>query len=117
VPQFDNGPVEGYKPGDDPGDMQMSYPDAANLLKSGQGERRTAMYGVPASIEPPRKDIPAFSATGLAPTRDFFAMFKVPFLHGQAWSEADDARGADVVVLGRETAEKLYGDANPVGKR
>jgi putative ABC transport system permease protein len=117
VPQFDNGPLEGFNPGDDPDDMQMSYPDAANMLKSGQGERRTAMYGVPAAIEPPRKDIPAFSATGLAPTRDFFAMFNVPFLHGQAWSETDDARGVDVIVLGRETAEKLYGNANPVGQR
>jgi putative ABC transport system permease protein len=117
VPQFDNGQVEGFNPGDDPDDMQMSYPDAANMLKSGQGERRTAMYGVPAAIEPPRKDIPAFSATGLAPTRDFFAMFNVPFLHGQAWSETDDARGVDVIVLGRETAEKLYGNANPVGQR
>jgi putative ABC transport system permease protein len=117
VPVVDNGQVEGWNPADGPDDYQMSYPDAANLLKSGKGERRTAMYGVPAAIEPPRKDIPAFSATGLAPTRDFFAMFDVPFLHGQAWSEADDARGADVVVLGRETAEKLYGDANPVGRQ
>jgi putative ABC transport system permease protein len=117
VPQFDNGPVDRYTPGEDPDDMQMSYPDAANLLKSGQGERRTAMYGIGTAIEPPRKDMPAFSATGLAPTRDFFAMFNVPFLYGQPWSEADDTRGADVVVLGRETAEKLFGNVNPVGKQ
>jgi putative ABC transport system permease protein len=117
VPQIDVGPLEGYTPGEDPNDMQMSYPDAANLLKSGQGERRTAMYRVPAAIEPPRKDIPAFQATGLAPTRDFFTMFNVPFLHGQAWTEADEAQGKDVIVLGRETAEKLYGEANPVGKQ
>ncbi len=44
-------------------------------------------------------------------------MFDVPFLYGQAWSEADDARGADVVVLSRALAEKLFGDANPVGQR
>ncbi|MGJ7918173.1 ABC transporter permease [Massilia sp. LXY-6] len=117
VPQFDNGPVDRYTPGEDPGDMQMSYPDAANLLKSGQGERRTAMYGISAAVEPPRRDLPAFRANGIAPTRDFFTMFNVPFRHGQAWSEADDTRGADVVVLGRETAEKLYGNVNPVGKQ
>ncbi len=117
VPQFDNGRADDYTPGEDPDDMQMTYQDAMNLLKSGQGERRTAMFNVPAAIEPPRKDMPAFSAVGLAPTRDFFAMFKVPFLYGQAWSEADDTRGADVVVLGRETAEKMFGNANPVGQR
>jgi putative ABC transport system permease protein len=117
VPLVDNGPLAGWNPAEGPDDQQLSYPDAMNLLKSGQGERRTAMYGIPAAIEPPRKDMPAFSSTGLAPTRDFFAMFKVPFLYGQAWSETDDARGADVIVLGRETAEKLYGSANPVGQR
>ena len=117
VPQFDNEDPEGYIPGADPHDMQMSYQDAANLLRSGQGVRRTAMYGVQLPIEPPRKDISAFQASGLAPTRDFFAMFEVPFLHGQAWSEQDDERGADVVVLGRAMAEKLFGEANPVGQR
>jgi len=117
VPHVDNGPVEGWAPSDGPNDDQLGYIDAANFLKSGQGERRTAMYGVYQPIEPPRTDIPAFTASGLAPTRDFFAMFDVPFLHGQAWTEGDDARGADVVVLGRATAEKLFGEANPVGKQ
>ncbi|CAN7611043.1 ABC transporter permease [Massilia sp. LjRoot122] len=117
VPQLDNGPVEGWVPSDGPNDMQMSYPDAANLLKSGQGERRTAMYGIELPVEPPRSDIPAFNSRGLAPTRDFFTMFDVPFLHGQPWTEADDTRGADVVVLSREIAEKLFGSVNPVGKQ
>jgi len=117
VPLIDNGPVEGYTPGEDPEDIQISYKDALNLLKSGQGVRRTALYGVSAPLQPPRADIQPFNLTGLAPTRDFFAMFDVPFLHGQAWTEQDDARGADVVVLSREIAEKLYGDADPVGQR
>ncbi len=117
VPQVDNGPLDGWSPGDEPNDVQMSYQDAANLLKSGQGERRTALFGVAGPLEPPRKDLPAFMVSGMAPTRDFFAMFNVPFLHGQAWSEADDARGADVVVLGRAMAEKLFGEADPVGKQ
>ena len=117
VPLIDNGPIEGYTPGEDPEDIQISYKDALNLLKGGQGVRRTALYGVSAPIQPPRADIQPFNLTGLAPTRDFFAMFDVPFLHGQAWTEQDDARGADVVVLSREIAEKLYGDADPVGQR
>ena len=117
VPHVDNGPVEGWVPSDGPNDDQLGYIDAANFLKSGQGERRTAMYGIGRPIEPPRADIPAFSAYGLAPSRDFFAMFNVPFLYGQAWLEADDTRGADVIVLGRATAEKLFGETNPVGKQ
>jgi putative ABC transport system permease protein len=117
VPLVDNGPVEGWAPSDGPNDDQLGYIDVANFLKSGQGERRTAMYSVARTIVPPRADMPAFMAAGMAPTRDFFAMFKVPFLHGAPWSEGDDSRGADVVVLGRATAERLFGASNPVGKQ
>jgi putative ABC transport system permease protein len=117
VPIFDLAPVDNYKPGDKLRESQVSYPDVMNLLKSGQGVRRTGLFGISAPIEPPRKDLPAFSASGMAPTRDFFAMFDVPFLHGQAWSAQDDERGADVVVLSREIAEKLFGEASPVGQR
>lgn len=117
VPHLDNGQVDGWAPGEKPDDVQMTYQDAVNLLKSGQGERRTVLFGTEMPLEPPRKDMPAFSSAGMAPTRDFFAMFNVPFLHGQTWTEADDARGADVVVLGRAMAEKLFGDANPVGRQ
>jgi putative ABC transport system permease protein len=118
IPLIDNGPLDGYNPADSAHDFdQMSYIDASNLLKGGHGERRTALYGIGPAIEPARKDLPVISAQGLAPTRDFFAMFDVTFLYGQAWSEADDKAGADVAVLSRAMAEKLFGTINPVGQR
>jgi putative ABC transport system permease protein len=117
VPVVDNGPLQGYTPGDKPNDRQLSYPDAANIAASKQGDRRTVMYGVGGPLEPARKDLNVFTVSGLAPTRDFFTMFDVPFLHGQAWSEAHDTAGADVVVLSRSLSEKLYGDTDPVGQR
>ncbi|MDN4056382.1 ABC transporter permease [Massilia sp. YIM B02763] len=117
VPIIDNGPLQGYQPEEKYDNQQISYQDAMNFLKSGQGVRRTALYAVAAPVQPARNDMQPFFAAGLAPTRDFFAMFDVPFLRGQAWSEADEARGADVVVLGRKLAEKLYGEADPVGQR
>ena len=121
VPVIDNGPLEGYNPADPENrrgnNEQMSYIDAMNLLKNGYGERRMALYGIGAPIEPARKDMGVISAQGIAPTRDFFAMFDVPFLYGQPWSEADDKTGADVVVLSSAMAEKLFGAINPVGQR
>ncbi len=117
VPLVDNGPIQGYTPGDKPNDRQLSYIDAANMLASKQGDRRTVMYGVAGPVEPARKDLNVFMASGMAPTGDFFAMFDVPFLHGQGWTEAQDAAGADVVVLSRKLSEKLYGDTSPVGQR
>ena len=117
VPMVDNGPTEGYSPGDERNDNQASYKDAVNYLNSKQGDRRTAVYGVAGSIEPGRNDIGVFNAEGLAPTRDFFDMFEVPFLYGQAWGAAEDKDAADVVVLTRKLSEKLYGSANPTGQR
>lgn len=117
VPFIDNAQPEGYIPGSEHIDMQMTYKDATNLLRAKPGDRGTAMYGTGMPIEPPRTDIPAFTGYGLAPTRDFFAMFEVPFLHGQPWSVEDETRGANVVVLSRAVAEKLFGDASPVGQR
>ena len=116
VPLVDNGPLKGYTPGEREGD-EMSYRDAVNMLASGQGDRRTAVRGVDGTIEPARKDLPVFTVEGLSPTRDFFAMFEVPFVHGGPWSEADDKSGADVVVLSSKLAERLFGNANPVGQR
>ena len=117
VPIFDVAPLEGYNPGEKLDENQVTYKDVVNLLKSGQGERRTGLYGIAGPIEPPKKELPVFTGPGLAPTRDFFAMFEVPFLYGQPWSAQDDERGTDVVVVIREIYEKLYGTANPVGQR
>jgi putative ABC transport system permease protein len=44
-------------------------------------------------------------------------MMDVPFRHGQPWSESDDKNGPDVAVISSGLAEKLFGAANPVGKR
>jgi putative ABC transport system permease protein len=119
VPLIDNGPLEGYNPADTTvnSNEQLSYIDAQNFLKSGQGERRVVSFGVSPPIEPARRDLPAMTVEGLAASRDFFAMLNVPFQYGQGWSEADDKAGADVVVLSRALSEKLFGEANPVGQR
>ena len=119
VPLIDNGPLEGYTPGEkrNEWEIQISYQDAMNIVKGAPGIRKTALYAIAAPIQPPRADMTPFNASGLVPTRDFFAMMDVPFLYGQTWTEQDDARGADVVVLSRDISEKLYGNTNPVGQR
>lgn len=115
VPRMDTGPLVGYAAGDEPSD-QMNYTDATNLLASGQGVRRTAVYGVGSAIESGRPDLPPFLVQGLAPTRDFFAMFDVPFLYGGAWGSGEETAKSEVIVLSRELSEKLFGKTNPVGK-
>lgn len=113
---LDNGPEQGYIPGEEPGDHQLTYKDVHNLLASGQGERRTGLYAITTVVEPARHDLGVFGIDGIAASADSFAMFDIPFLYGQAWQAQEDASAADVVVLSKKTAEKIFGARNPVGQ-
>ncbi len=119
VPLLDNGPLGDYNPADldRREDPSLSYRDATNLLAGAPSKRRTVMYAMQALVEPPRRDLVATQAEGLAATRDFFAMFDAPFLYGQAWSAAEDKAGTDVVVLSRALAASLFGAIDPVGRK
>ncbi len=115
VPQLDTGNLTGYTAGEEP-DNQLSYPDTQRLLASGQGLRRTAIYGVGGLITPERADLHPQLVNGGATTSDFFAMFEVPFRYGNPWHGEDDTRKGDVIVLSQVTSEKLFGDVDPVGR-
>lgn len=117
VPQFDNGPLDAsYRPGEEP-DRQMTWIDVDNLLREARGARQTAIYGISPTIDPGRGDLTPFIEGGMAVTREYFPMFDVPFVAGGPWSAEDDARGADVAVIGATLAGRLFGDAPPVGRR
>ncbi len=113
---LDNGDLEGYVAGKKPYDHQLAWQDVQNLLASSIGTRRVGLYGIRASLETGRSDLGSFSESGIASNRDFFAAFDAPFLYGQAWQSEHDQNAADVVVLNKDLAEKLFGKINPVGK-
>lgn len=99
----------------DPPD-QMTRFDSETLLRAAKGDRQAMMAGGNAAIEPQRPGLEPFFADARYTSADFFAMFRVPFLAGGAWTAEDDAKSAHVVVIARTLAEKLFGDANAVGK-
>lgn len=113
----DVNPKENYVPGESWTDHQLTYKDMSAFLASGVGVRRVGLYGINAVAEPTRKDVGVIGMKGLAATADMFAMFDVPFLHGQGWQESEDKATSDVVVLNRKMAEKLFGETNPVGQK
>jgi putative ABC transport system permease protein len=115
-PLLDNSPARGYVPGVLPLGRQMAYRDVTNLLASGKGQRRTAIYDIAGGVEPADPSMPVQSLQGMATTSDFFPMFEVPFLHGAPWSEADDRKASHVAILSRKQSEKLFGKDNPVGR-
>jgi putative ABC transport system permease protein len=116
VPRFDNLPADNPgRDGEPP--SQVTHTDAMALWEAGKGLRRTPIYGIAPAIDSGRSDLPPFFSDGVAVGADFFAMFDVPFLHGQAWSADEDTKGASVVVIGRGLSERVFGeDTNPVGK-
>jgi putative ABC transport system permease protein len=117
VPQLDIGPMNSsYRPNEEP-ERQMTWIDVDNLLREAKGLRQTALYGVSPAIDTGRDDLAPFREQGMATTRDMFPMFDMPFVAGGPWSPEDDARGADVAVIGRELAERVFGTTEVVGRR
>jgi len=116
--ELDAGPSDTFVPGQEP-DNQLTRFDAEALLRDRHAWRQAAMFGGGVSVEP-APDAPGalkpFSSSIRYTTADFFAMFDVPFLHGNGWTAADDADKAAVVVISREFNEKVFGGADSVGR-
>ncbi|UXI67576.1 ABC transporter permease [Tahibacter amnicola] len=96
---------------------QMTYRDASTLVEDGKADRQTAMYKIAWPVQPENPEIKPFMGLGRATYGDFFPMFDTPFLYGNGWDRGGDKEHARVVVLSRETNEKLFGGQNSVGKR
>ncbi len=95
---------------------QMTYIDSMNLLKAEKAFRQVVTsqsYGV---IEPKDPEMLPLFVYGRANSADFFAMFDVPFIYGSGWDKSADQNKEFVVVLSKETNDKLFGGENSVGK-
>ncbi|MDO6447531.1 ABC transporter permease [Colwellia sp. 1_MG-2023] len=102
---------EGQNPPD-----QMTYTDSTNLMKAKKAFRQNVQAQAFAVIEPSDPDILPLIVDGRANSTDFFAMFDVPFIYGGAWSASADENKEQVVVLNKETNDKLFGGENSVGQ-
>ncbi len=107
--------ARGYTPGEQP-PLQMTRFDSEALWKAKKADRQAFMTGGSAAIEPQRAGLAPFFVEGRWTTKDFFPMFRVPFLAGGAWSDDDDLGGARVAVIAKQLAEKLFGTTDAVGK-
>ncbi len=94
----------------------LTWPDAKALLDARKGVRQAAMARGYLTTHPARSGVQSESVGGSFTTRDFFAMFGVPFVDGGPWSTQADADGAPVVVLTQKFARKLFGSAHATGK-
>lgn len=95
---------------------QISYLDAAALMRAHAALRQSAMYPVQFAVTPPDSNAVPFTATGRAVYTDFFAMFDAPFAAGGPWSRVEDETHANVVVLGAVAAARLFPSGEVVGR-
>lgn len=114
--------LDSWDPNDGYGDNgelpdQLTYVDSTNLMKADRAFRQNVQSQMSVVIEPEGKDTLPFMVQGRANSADFFAMFDVPFLYGNGWSSDADTNKEQVVVLSRETNERLFGGEDSVGKQ
>lgn len=114
-PQVDPQPKENYAKGANPPD-ELTWIDAMNLLRAGEGMRQAAMSGGQVTVVPPEGVTHAFFAHARYTTGDFFAMFGVPFVAGDGWAAGDDDKRAPVAVITRKLSDKLYGTPHAIGE-
>jgi putative ABC transport system permease protein len=96
---------------------ELTFRDAQALYQSDIPDREVMMYKGSFVVEPaPKTGAKPFLITSRLTTKDFFAMFDVPFLYGSGWDQAADDSAQRVVVLSKETNEKAFGGGNSVGQ-
>lgn len=101
--------------GDDP-PTQVTWIDAQNLMAAQRARRQNASFITAMPVRPADGDVRPYQATARVTYRDFFEMFDVPFAYGGAWGADADREGHNVVVLGAETNERVFGGEDSVGR-
>jgi putative ABC transport system permease protein len=96
---------------------ELTYRDATALLASKIPDRQVAMEKGAFILEVDSKSgVKPFPVLARLTTRDFFAMFAVPFQYGAVWDESADEEARHVVVLSKAISDKIFGGQNSVGK-
>ena len=97
-------------------EFQLSYIDAMGLMRARAAKRQSVMYATRLPLRPADVRQKASKVFVRAAFTDFFPMFDAPFKFGAPWSASDDESRAAVVVLTKDTNDRLFAGANSVGK-
>lgn len=95
--------------------VSLTYKDAVAIYESGVPEQVVLTINSVVDVDS-FNGIPPSSEETRMVTRDFFAMFDVPFQYGSAWNQQDDANGERVVVMSERLSKKYFPNSNPVGQ-
>jgi putative ABC transport system permease protein len=97
--------------------LQLTYKDAMALHNADTPESKTASVRGLFTVHMNNQEVKPFLASTRIIGRDFFSMFEIAFLYGEAWTSEQEAAATPVVVLDEETNDRLFGGGNSVGKQ
>ncbi len=96
----------------------LSYRDAMNLMAAETAaQQQTTVWKTRGIVNTFAQDRNPVRAPAVVTTREFFSLFKVPFLYGSGWSAEADEQGAQVAVITRSLNNALFGGADSVGQK
>ena len=96
--------------------VQITYRDLQGVMQSDIPTLQSGMYKAQITVHPEAETDRPFRASARLCFSDFFAMFDVPFTYGGSWGARVDEGPEPVVVLSRETNQRLFGGENSVGR-
>jgi putative ABC transport system permease protein len=96
---------------------ELTYRDAQAMFASDIPDRKVMMRKAGFVIEAPAKSgVAPFLVVARTTTKDFFAMFDVPFKYGAGWDQAADEGPQLVAVLSKKTNDRVFGGTDSVGQ-
>jgi putative ABC transport system permease protein len=94
----------------------LIYRDALAMYQSKIPTRSLMMAYSSGLVDSLRPDSPPIERRVRVTTREFFAMFDVPFQFGRGWTAAEDEDPSPVVVISHYLNDRLFGGGNNVGR-
>ncbi len=96
---------------------QLTYRDALAVYRSDIPKHKVLMHKAIGIVSVDGQQIKPERALTRVTTKDFFAIFDVPFQYGGTWTDAADTGPEPVMIISRKMNDKLFGGVNSVGKR
>jgi putative ABC transport system permease protein len=102
------------RPGDPP--KHITYRDMSGLMASDVPRYETGVASARIFVFPVEEKLQPYRGMVRLCHADFFPMFEVPFAFGGPWSREVDTTLEHVIVLSKESNERLFGGRDSVGE-
>jgi putative ABC transport system permease protein len=96
---------------------QLTYRDAMAVYRSDIPKHKVIMNKAVGILSVDGLQVKPERVLTRVTSKDFFAIFDVPFQYGGTWTDSADTGPEPLMVISRKMNEKLFGGANSIGKR